>query len=91
MKTQSPPQTQLVLWGVRGESMQWVWGEGGAKQLAGRGMVIIGASLIEPHTRVTALHTRVSIRLTIYLWTDHLPEILNLRICEISKCTSERA
>ena len=52
--------------------------------------LLIGTSLNEPHTSVTALRTRVSIRLSDYLWTDHLPEILNLRIYEISKCTSER-
>ena len=32
-----------------------------------RFLVVIGASLSEPHTSVTALRTRV------YLWTDHLP------------------
>ena len=52
--------------------------------------MIIGASLREPNTSVTALRTCVSIRLSDYLWTDHLPEIINLRIYEISKCTSER-
>ena len=41
---------------------------------------IIGASLSESHTSVTALRTRVSIYTYVYLWTDHLPEILNLRI-----------
>ena len=34
---------------------------------------LIGASLSEPHTSVTALHMCVSIYLAIYLWTDHLP------------------
>ena len=38
--------------------------------------VIIGASLSEPHTSVTALHMHVYV----YLWTDHLPEILNKRV-----------
>ena len=32
-------------------------------------MYVIGASLREPHTSVTALHTHVCI----YAWTDHLP------------------
>jgi len=36
---------------------------------------LIGASLSEPHTSVTALRTRVYVRLSSYLWTDHLPEI----------------
>ena len=35
--------------------------------------MLIGASLSKPHTSVTALRTRVYV----YLWTDHLPEILN--------------
>ena len=37
---------------------------------------IFGASLSELHTSVTALHTCVCI----YVWTNHLPEILNERI-----------
>ena len=37
---------------------------------------IFGASLSKPHTSVTALHMRVCI----YVWTDHLPEILNEQI-----------
>ena len=41
---------------------------------------IIGASLSEPHTSVTALRTRVSVYPSIYPWTDHLPEILNKRV-----------
>ena len=37
---------------------------------------IIGASLSEPHTSVTALCMRVCM----YAWTDHLLEILNKRV-----------
>ena len=52
---------------------------------------IIGASLSEAQTSVTALRTRVSIYLSICLsvclWTGHLPEILNLRIYKICMCT----
>ena len=32
---------------------------------------LVGVSLSEPHTSVTALHTRVCIWLAIYLWTNH--------------------
>ena len=35
--------------------------------------IVIGASLSEPYTSVTALRTRVSIRLSGRLWTDHIP------------------
>ena len=48
---------------------------------------VIGASLSEPHTSVTVLRTGVSIYTYVYLWTDHLPEILNLRIYKICTCT----
>ena len=34
---------------------------------------IIGASLSEPHTSVTALRTRVSMLVALFVWTDHLP------------------
>ena len=47
-------------------------------------LVIIGASLSEPHTSVTSLRTRVCIYLCLLArllaWTDHLPEILNKRV-----------
>ena len=39
----------------------------------GIALAIIGASLSEPHTSVTALRTRVCMR----VWTNHLPSILN--------------
>ena len=35
---------------------------------------IIGASLSEPHTSVTALHTHVCIYACLLAWTDHLPK-----------------
>ena len=38
--------------------------------------LVIGASLSEPHTSVTALRMHVYV----YLWTDHLLEILNKRV-----------
>ena len=38
--------------------------------------LFIGASLSEPHTSVTSLHTHVCI----YAWTDHLLETLNKRV-----------
>jgi len=39
---------------------------------------IIGASLSEPHTSMTSLHTCVYVCLL--AWTDHLPKILNERV-----------
>ena len=41
---------------------------------------IIGASLSEPHTSVTALRTCVYMFVCLLTWTDHLPKILNERI-----------
>ena len=51
-----------------------------------RTLMLIGASLSKPHTSMTALRTRVSIHPSDYLWTDHLLEILNLRIYKICTC-----
>ena len=39
-----------------------------------------GASPSEPHTSVTALRTLVCMLVRLLVWTDNLPEILNLRI-----------
>ena len=61
----------------------WYW----LKCVLGSGCLFIGTSLNEPHTSVTALRTCVSIYLSICLWTDHLPEILNLRNLQICMCT----
>ena len=47
--------------------------------------VVVGASLSEPHTSVTALRS-VCVSIYSYGRTDHLPEILNLRIYEICTC-----
>ena len=44
------------------------------------GVTVIGASLSEPHTSMTALHTCVCIYACLFVWTDHLPEVLNERI-----------
>ena len=41
---------------------------------------LIGASLSEPHTSMTALQTCVCICTCMFVWTDHLPEILNGQI-----------
>ena len=41
--------------------------------------VVVGASLSEPHTSVTALHTRVSIYLSIYLSMDW-PLTINFKL-----------
>ena len=38
---------------------------------------LVGASLSEPHTSVTALRTRVSDYPTIHLWTDHLTSYIS--------------
>jgi len=42
--------------------------------------VIIGASLSEPHTSVTSLHTCVCMFACLLAWSDHLPKILNKRV-----------
>ena len=50
------------------------------------GLSLIGVSLSKPHTSVIALHTRVCIWPAMLAWTDHLPEILNLRIYKNCTC-----
>ena len=41
--------------------------------------LLIGASLSEPHTSVTSLRACVCMLVCLLAWTDHIPEILNMR------------
>ena len=41
--------------------------------------LLIGASLSEPHTSVTSLRACVCMLVCLLAWTDHIPEILNIR------------
>ena len=40
-------------------------------------VILIGASLSEPYTSVTSLHTCVCMFACLLAWTDHLPKTLN--------------
>ena len=55
-------------------------------------VLIIGASLSEPHTSVTSLHTCVCmlacLLACLLAWTDHLPKILNERVFLILRRSS---
>jgi len=46
-------------------------------------MLLVGASLSEPHTSVTSLRACVCMLVCLLAcllaWTDHIPEILNMR------------
>ena len=58
----------------------------GRNQLLYRALrqVLVGASLSDPHTSVTSLHTCVCM----LAWTDHLPKILNERVFLILRRSS---
>ena len=48
-------------------------------------VLVLGASLSEPHTSVTSLSTNVCIYACLLVWTDPLPKNLNKRVFNITK------